>query len=158
MTEITSTKEMAEREWDGESEPEEVESDIVATTEPEGRGIEFHVSLRNYTMHDMEDLIVDAAAGLIVGQHNETSLARMIEAKCIALLDAKATSALEKVTTEIIDQPLTPSCGNTPPVTMREFIGLYAREYLTQKVDSNGQPTSSRYGSGTRIEYLAGRG
>lgn len=37
--EITDTLKMAEAEYDGHSEPDDVHSDIVATKEPEGRGI-----------------------------------------------------------------------------------------------------------------------
>lgn len=153
---ITSTDEMAEREWDGQSEYPDGTPRIVATKEAEGRGMEFHVSLRDYTLHDMEDLIVEAAAKLIVGRHNDSALAKAIEAKCIALVDEKATAALESVATGIIDQPLTPEWGEKKPVTMREFIGLYGREYLEGRVDREGKPSKSGWGNSTysRIEWL----
>lgn len=160
MPEITSTSEMAEAEWDGDSEPGEVGSDIVATTEPEGRGIEFNVSMRSYTMRDMDALIVEAAAQLIVGRRGERQMAQAIEQKCIELIDAKARKALEAVTTEIVDQPITPTFGDKKPTTMREFIGLTGREYLSERVDRNGRPRGHReysdYGDHfPRLEWLA---
>lgn len=145
MPEITSTSDMAEAEWDGDSEPDDVRSDIVATTEPEGRGIEFAVSMRDYTMRDMEALIVEAAAQMIVGRRGEREMAKAIEQRCIELIDAKARAALDAVTTEIIDQPVTPSFGDKKPVTMREFIGLTGRAYLTEIVGHDGGPPSDSY-------------
>lgn len=156
--EITSTHEIAEADWDGSSEPQDVDSDIVATKEPEGKGIEFHVSMREYTMADMETLIVEAAARTIVGRHNDAALAKQIEAKCIELVTAKADKALASVTSEIIDQPITPKFAfmkaDEKPMTMREFIGLTGREYLTTAIDSSGKPTTDRHYNKTRIQRL----
>lgn len=154
--EITSTVEMAERDFDGYSEPEQVRTDAVATHQPEGRGIEFTVSMRDYTQRDMEALIVEAAAALIVGRHSERQLAQIVEAKCIEQITAMADKHLGTVTTEIIDQPLTPSFGDKKPVTMREFIGLTGREYLTERVDRDGKPSVGGWGHSTftRMELL----
>jgi len=156
--EIISTAEIAEAEWDGQSEPREVDIDMSATQGPEaGKDIEFHVQMRGHTMRAMEDLIVEAAARQILRRHNDSTLAKAIEAKCIELLNAKATAALERVTAEIIDQPMTPSFGDKKPVTMREFIGLYGREYLTELVDREGKPTSAYGSAGKRMEVIASR-
>lgn len=156
--EITSTAEMAERDWDGQSEPNDVGTAAVATLKPDGRGIEFTVSMRDYTQRDMEALIVEAAAALIVGQRRDRQLAQSIEAKCIEQITAMADKALSAVTAEIIDQPLTPSFGDKKPVTMREFIGLTGREYLDARVGNDGKPVTaggwSRTNSYSRIEYL----
>lgn len=133
-------------------------SNLVATREPEGGGIEFNVSMRGYTMTDMEALIVQAAAQILVGQFGDKSLGKMIEQKCIDQVTAKADAALEAVTHEIIDQPLTPAFGDKKPTTMREFIGLTGREYLTERVDRDGKPYSGSGWGGsrsyTRIELL----
>lgn len=136
----------------------EPSSHLIATEKPEGNGIEFHVSMRGYTMSDMESLIVEAGARMLVGQFGDKSLARMIEDKCIQQVTAKADAALHAVTHEIIDQPLTPAFGDKKPVTMREFIGLTGREYLTERVDREGKPTTGNgWGSNptyTRVELL----
>lgn len=157
--EITSTHEMAEQEWDGHSEPQDVATDMVATVEPEKRGIEFHVSMRDYTFDDMEELIVNAAAKLIVGRHNERELAKQIEAKCIELTAARVNEKLSTITAEIVDQPLIPSFGkDKAPITMREFIGLTGREYLMERVDSSGNKSTDSWGrTETRMEYLVSR-
>lgn len=161
MNEITSTEEMAEDEWDGCSEPGEVNESISATDVPDpDAAIEFYVQMRRYTQHAMEDLIVEAAARQIIGRHNDHDLAKRIEDKCIELLNEKATAALATVTDDIIDQPLTPNIGDKEPVTMREFIGLYAREYLEAKVDREGKPSKGGWSSGAvsnRMEWLVSR-
>lgn len=140
--------------------PDEEISDMAATHEATGQGIEFHVSMHGHTMRDMEELIVQAAAQMIVGRHNDRELAKKIEAQCIALIDAKAKTALDKVTTEIIDQPLIPAYGDKKPVTMREFIGLTGREYLSERVDYQGnvQRDGYRYSDNkTRMEFIVGK-
>lgn len=158
---ITDTSEMGLVEFDHEGEPGEVQNDLVATKAVEGQGIEFHVSMRDHTLRDMEALIVEAAAQLIVGKRNERELARSIEAKCIEMVNAKATAKLEAVTSEIIDMPVTPQWAtDKKPVTMREMIGLFGREFLTEAVGNDGKPVTdswSRQHSKTRMEYLVGR-
>lgn len=161
--EIHSTAEMAEAEWDGRSDrPEpggfEVETDMVATHEPEGRGIEFHVSMRDYTQRDMEALIVEAAARVIVGEYGNNKLAKLVEDRCIALSVEKIDKHLASVTAEIIDQPILPKYPgfktDARPMTMREFIGLTGREYLTAYVDNSGDPTTDRHYGKTRIQGM----
>lgn len=160
MGEILNTGDIAEADWDRDEEPGEVRSDIVATTEAEGRGIEFHVSMRDYTQRDMEALIIEAAAMQIVGRRNDREIAKAIEAKCIELINQKATAALASVTTEIIDQPMTPNFGDKKPTTMREMLGLYGREYLTERVGNNGEPITDSYGRSTaqsRLQWIVGQ-
>lgn len=157
---ITSTAEMAENAYDGEDEPREVETDMVATHEAQGKGIEFHVSMRNHTMSDMEALIVEAAAKTLVGQYGTAKIAKQIETRCISLVAGKADEALSKVAVDIIDQPLTPSFGAKKPVTMREFLGLYGREYLETKVDRHtGEVGGDSWASTkiSRIEWLVSK-
>lgn len=156
--EITSTHEIAEAEWTGGDEPGDVQSDIVATKEAEGRGIEFHVSMRDYTQRDMEELIIEAGARILVGRHNDSKLAKLIEERAVTMIADKADKALASVTAEIIDQPLTPKFpfmkADASPMTMREFIGLTGREYLTAFVDNSGKPTTDRHYGKTRIQHL----
>jgi len=157
---ITSTHDIAEQEWDGHPEPSGVETDMVATKEAEGRGIEFHVSMRDYTMQDMEALIIEAAARQIVGRHNDKTLAKAIEAKCIEQITAKADKALASVTAEIIDQPVTPkfpfmSKADEKPVTMREFIALTGQAYLTARVNGSGEASTDSWSTKPRIQHLA---
>lgn len=159
--EILNTADLTEQVWDGESEPSELETDMVALKEPEGHGMEFHVQMRGYTLRDMDDLIVNAAAAQIMGSRNEREMAKLIEAKCIEQITAKADAALLKVAAEIIEQPLIPSFGSKEPVTMREFIGLTGRDYLTTRVDNSDKPTPNdswgRSNSPTRIERLVSK-
>lgn len=157
MTEvITDTHELAEATWDRQNEPSEVAAMISATDKPGGERFEFHVQMRGFTMNEMDNLVVEAAARLIVGHHRDRDITKAIEAKCIELIDAKATAALSAVTSEIIDAPMTPSFGDKAPTTMREFIGLYGREYLATSVDREGKPKKPDSWNDTmpRIEYL----
>ena len=137
-----------------------VESSMEARKTAEGNGIEFHVAMTSWTLHDMEALIVQAAAQQIVGKFGGERLAKEIEAKTISLVTAKADKALEAVTAEIIDQPVLPkgySYGKPSgdPVTMREFIGLTGRQYLSERVDNYGKVNErSSYNEQSRIVYL----
>lgn len=158
--EITSTHEIAEADWDGRSDPQDVDTNMVATKEAEGKGIEFHVSMRSYTQRDMEDLIVEAAARVIVGNYGSNVIAKKVEERCIALVTAMADKHLAGVTAEIIDQPVTPkfpfiSKGDEKPVTMREFIGLTGRAYLEARVNDAGKPSTDSWRTKPRIQHLA---
>ena len=139
-------------------EDEQPQSDLSATVQPDpDTKIEFHVQMKSWTIRDMEDMIVEASARQIVGKIDRpTDMAKQIEARVRALLIEKADKRLAEVTAEIIDQPVTPSYGDKKPVTMREMIGLYGREYLTQMVGNDGQPSTGSYYSGTktRMAYL----
>lgn len=130
---------------------------LNATRDPEP-GISFHVQMQGYTKAAMDDLIVEVAARQLVGGRTG-DLAKHIEAKCIDMLTARADSMLQGVTQQIIDQPLIPSFGDKKPVTMREYLGLTGREYLVEKVDRDGKPSSGGWGAQTmtRIEWLVDR-
>ncbi len=134
--EITSTHEMADEEYSGYGEPQQPETDMVATKEADGKGIEFHVSMRSYTMNDMESLIIEAAARQLLGSR-DAQFRKLVEDRAIALIVEKANEKLSSVSAEIIDMPLTPTFGEKKPVTMREFIGLTGQAYLTENVDPN---------------------
>lgn len=156
--EITSTSEIAETEWDGESEPHDVAVDMVATHEPENKGIEFHVSMRDYTQRAMEDLIIEAAASMIVGKFGERVVTKEIEAKAMTLIQERIGERLKTVTAEIIDQPMVPNFGAKEPVTMREFIGLYGQAYLTQRVTYQGElPTYGSDAKYSRAQHFVER-
>lgn len=152
---ITDTAEIAEGDWIPGEEPGDVENDMTATRTPEnGKDLEFHIQMRRHTMRDFEDLVIEAAARQIIGRFSDGTIAKAIEARCIKLLHERATAALENITAEIIDQPVTPDFGSKEPVTMRELIGLYGREYLQQKVGRDGKPDSWG-GNAPRIQHIA---
>lgn len=158
--EILSTADVALEQYEaGESDFETLAdaAQMNATREPD-KGISFHVQMQGYTQAAMDELIVEAAARLVIGRRGDSALAKQIEGRCIQLVTQQANEALSTVTKDIIDQPLTPAFGDKKPVTMREFIGLTGREYLSEKVDRDGKPaTSDHWGRSTnqtRIEWL----
>jgi hypothetical protein len=138
------------------TEDDNVREHLVATTESEPKEkIEFFVQMRSWTARDMEELVVEAAARLLVGKFGDNVLGKDIQERCKVLLTEKADAVLSGVTSEIIDQPLTPSFGDKKPVTMREFLGLYGREYLEQRVGKyDGKVGSSSYDTMPRMAYL----
>lgn len=143
----------------GVSNEDDVREDMAATTEPDASAkLEFHVQMRSWTLRDMELLIVEAAAQQLVGKIERPSdLAKAIEKRAREMLTEKADKRLDAITSEIIDMPVTPTFGNKAPVTMREMIGLYGREYLTQTVRSDGQPATGWDAKQTRIAHLVDR-
>lgn len=157
--EILNTGDLAEDAYNGFDEASEVQSDIVATHEAEGKGIEFHVSMRDYTLRDMEELIVAAAAKLLVGNYGQNELGKLVQERAIAVITQKADEAVTKIAADILDQPIIPqytySKPDAQPVTMRELISLTGREYLTAQVENDGRPaTGSTYRSKARIQHI----
>lgn len=151
---IMDTSDVAD--FDGH-DPDEPQSDLVATKESQEPELEFHISMQSFTKRDFYELMIEAAARQIVGRHGDRQIAKDIEAKCVELVNAKATRALDAVTSEIIEQPMIPSFGDKAPITMREFIGLYGREFLTTRVGHDGKPSTSGYDSAPRIERLVAK-
>lgn len=146
--------------FDIDGDPIEPVEELSATIESDPSSqVEFHVQMRDWTIRNMEKMIVEAAARIIVGRHGDNQLARQIEARCVELITEKIDSHLIDVTDSIIDEPLTPSFNDKKPITMREFIGLYPHEYLRQRVDSSGNPSPGGWnpGSKQRVEYLVER-
>lgn len=148
--EITSTYEMAEA--DG---LDEMEAAITATEQADKDAkIEFHVQMRSFTQHEMEALIVEAGAARIVAEMNMEKIAKVIQDRCKEMVEQRANAVLEKVTEEIIDQPVIPARRGAEPVTMREYLGLVGREYLETKVSSDG--STAGYGAKQpRIQSIA---
>lgn len=145
MGTIIDTQNLAEAvDFDGDQSPRE---DMSATTESDPAAkIEFHVQMRSWTIRDMEDLIVQAAASQVISGLGDRKFSKLIEDRAIAAVTAQADTKIAGISAEIIDQPLTPSFGDKKPVTMREYLGLYAKDYLTQVVDSQGKPSSGGWG------------
>lgn len=136
----------------------EIEENLSATEESQSdEKIEFFVQMRGYTQRDMEALVVEAAARVIVGRSGDSKLAKEIEARCIELTAERADKKLATITAEIMDQPMVPSFGAKEPVTMREFLGLYGREYLSASVNKSDGKPGGGYGSMPRMEYLVTR-
>lgn len=140
---ITDTSELAEK--FGE---EERETNMEATRESDPTAqIEFHVQMRAWTQRDMHDLIIEAATRQLVGRNaSETTLSKAIQESAIAAITARADERLAKVSAEIIDQPvLAKPFDKNEPVTMRDMIGLYAKEYLSEPVGNDGKPITDNY-------------
>jgi hypothetical protein len=131
-------------------------SDLEATEKPSETGIQFHVSMQGHTMNDMETLIVEAAASRLVDRFGGNRLAKLIEDRAIDLITKAADARLMQVTSEILDQPMQPKFNGakSEPITMREFIGMTGRDYLTQWVDRDGRPTQGGYNAYTRIQNI----
>lgn len=137
-----------------ESEPYER---MTATHESEPSRIEFHVQMHNRVLADMEDLIVDAAARIMLGKIRDNDLAKQIQDRTLELIQEKLDGKLQGLTKEIIDQPVISQYGDKKPVTMRELIGLAARDYLQTNVDGSSGKVESGYSSRKipRIQYIA---
>ncbi|MBB6306281.1 hypothetical protein [Xanthobacter tagetidis] len=155
---IMDTGNIAEARYGTGEEPPELQSDMVATRDPEGKGIEFHVSMRSWTQRDMEELIVEAAARVVVGEYGNNKLAKLVEERCIAIVTAQADKHLYTVAADVLDRPILPKYPyqkpDAQPVTMREFIGLTGRDYLEARVDNSGNPTTDRHYSKSRLQHI----
>lgn len=154
MGTIDTTENIAERD-----EREECSSRIEATDEPQQGGINFHVSMRDYTMKDMEELIIEAAARQLLGRFSDKLLAKVIEEKVMAAMVARADAQLERIANDVMGHVLTPAAySQKQPVTIGETLAHLGREYLEQKVTTDGKPGSEAWHGSQlikRIDYIA---
>jgi hypothetical protein len=157
MTTILESADLAEMvSFDEEESPRE---SLSATTESDPQAkIEFHVQMRDWTIRDMEEMIIEASARQIVGRSNNTDLAKKIQDRVIDLTNQRLNERLSGITTDILSQPvMTPGYGAQKAVTMAEYIGLTSTAYLAEMVGSDGNPTTSSYSRQTRAQYLVER-
>jgi len=160
MPDIIDTSDIAQgqaedgmREWD-----DELQTSAVASHEEKPSGISFHVQMRDWTVNDMEELIVEAAARMIVGRSGDSKLSKLIEDRALAMITERADARLSAVASDVLGTTLTPKgYDQKTPVTIGETIGMLGREYLEQLVGRDGKPATEYYDrqNGTkRLEYI----
>jgi hypothetical protein len=143
---IIDTSEVAEMVGFDEDEAPRENLEVTQKSDPEAK-IEFHVQMRSWTITDMEQLVIEAAARQLVGRNaSEGELAKAVQDAAIRQITAKADAKMATVSEQIIDQPVMAGPGSKEPVTMREMIGLYAKEYLTEIVGPDGKISTDYYG------------
>lgn len=160
MGTIIDTDEIAQAKSDGSDEPVEAISSMDATTEPAPTGISFHVQMRGYTQEDMEELIVEAAARIIVGRSGETRIAKAIEARVVEAIRERADAVVGKIAADVMNHTLQgATTWQASPGTVGQVLGMLGREYLEQKVTDDGKPFDNvshwRKDAMTRAEYIA---
>lgn len=158
---IADTSELAELcGFDEEHGPRE---DMTATVEPDPTAkIEFHVQMRSWTVKDMEELVIEAAARQLVGRNaSEGVLAKAVQDSAIRQITERADAKLATVSAEILEQPVLYGPHSAKePVTLRDMMGLYAKDYLTERVGQDGKPDESYHGSRynkPRIQWIVER-
>lgn len=151
--EIVTTEDIAASNGD-----EEVRSSIEATEEALPKGIGFHVTMTSWTLEDMEELIVEAAARRVLGRMNDNRLAKLIEDKVLAEISARANDAIARIADDVMGHALVPAnYSQQAPVTIGETLAHLSRAYLEQMVDSDGKPPTDhwrRQESMKRIDWI----
>jgi hypothetical protein len=147
--------------YDPQNGPSDVGDIVATTTGAPPTGISFNVEMRGHTMEDMETLIIHAAAAKILGKYQDRQIAKDIQDVCLTQINDKINAQMDSVTTDIMEQPLISGMlAEKNPITMKDYVGLTTRDYLTQLVDENGNTkTSSSYYSTktTRLEFIVNR-
>lgn len=162
MPDIIDTADIAESNYEpSDREPsgdDELRTSAVASHEEKPGGISFHVQMRDWTVNDMEELIIEAAARMVVGRTSDNKLSKLIEDRAMSLITERADARLSAVASDVLGTTLTPKgYDQKTPVTIGETIGMLGREYLEQMVGSDGKPATDSYGRnyGTkRLEYI----
>lgn len=139
---ILDTGEIALDNTEPGTEPHDSDTDMQAVHQPTQERMSFHVEMKGYTLSDMDDLIVQAAAQQIIGKFGSGILSKKIEERVITMMTEKVDAHLSTVTTDIMNQPMTPAYGKKEHVTLGEFIGLCGKDYLATAVDDSGKPDS----------------
>lgn len=142
MSDIIETADIAqEKAESGEAGWEDgLQTNAVASTEEKPGGISFHVQMRSWTVADMEELVVEAAARIIVGRNGDNKLAKKIEERAITIITEHADKRLKTVAEDVLSTALTPKgYEQKNPVTIGETLAMLGREYLEQKVLRDGK-------------------
>lgn len=142
---------IAEETCDWEDENAQEIADMGATQgdkSGEPQTMDFHVQMRSYTLANLEQVIIEAAAKQVrTGLPANTD--KLIQEKAIELADKAITAKLEPITRELFDQPmLSTRYREKEPLTLSEYIGLVGKDFLTTRVKRDGTPTTSSYDHG----------
>ena len=140
-------------------DPDDECADLEATAQPTGDKMEFHVQMRGYTMTDMETLIVEAAARQLLRSRSagsEKQIEKVIQEAVAAMIQKQVSAALERVTADILSQPM---ISGKEPVTVKQFIEMSWRDWLSNRVDLDGKDYTGYGGSAlTRAEWFIWKG
>lgn len=124
----------------------DLQTSAVASHEEKPGGISFHVQMRDWTVNDMEELIIEAAARMIVGRTSDNKLSKLIEDRALSLITERADARLSAVASDVLGTTLTPKgYDQKTPVTIGETIGMLGREYLEQVVNRDGTVATDVY-------------
>ena len=131
-------------------------SDMTATEKPDETTMDFHIQMRGYTMSDFETYVIEAAAQNIMRNFNRDSMKKDIENRAVVLINEAIDKTLMPITSEFMDQPMLPKYrGKEEVVTLREFVGLCGKDYLTTKVNGKGEVASGQWDRGEpRMNYI----
>jgi hypothetical protein len=133
---------------DGEESPG---SDLTATKAADPQTMDFYIQMRGYTMRDFEQMVVHAAAQQLVGSR---TFATEIRDKAVEIANSKVNDQLWHAMRDIMQ--IVAQKRGAEQVTLGQMIGMEAKDYLTQSVNSRGEIDTSGYGSSRqpRAAYL----
>ena len=152
MNKIIEGQEIAEQiaeetgEWEGEGLQEL--SDMDATEGPVSppSRMEFHVQMGGYTLSALEGVIIEAAAAQL-SRKLPSDVNKRVQEEAIKMADKAITDKLAPIAKDLFDQPILTDKFVTKKadqaLTLREYIGLVGREFLTMKVDHEGKPAGN---------------
>lgn len=136
--------------------------DMTATEAPTDDPLQFHVQMNGWTLRQMEALVVEAAARMMVDKLMRGDIGKQVQARTIEMVTERINAKLEPICENIINQPV--MIGGKTAGTLADMIGLTANDYLSQIVDSSGKTKAEAGGDswsfraeGKRIEWIARR-
>lgn len=128
-------------------------SDLTATKTEKPETMDFHIQMNGYTMADFETMVVNAAAQQLLGGQ---SFKREIQEKANELAGKKLNDQLERELKDLMSMVVTKRGSEN--VTLRQMVGMEAKDYLTDIVDSSGKVITDSWGRSNgkpRIQYIA---
>ncbi|MBI1234729.1 MAG: hypothetical protein GC208_09535 [Alphaproteobacteria bacterium] len=143
-------------EFDSVELQELADMDATVSEKPaEPNTMSFHVQMRGYTLGSLETVIIEAAAKQIRSAMPRDTEQR-VQDTAIEMANAAIAAKLGPITGELFDQPIVSSrWEKKEPMTLREYIGLVGKDFLTTRVKRDGTPSTSRYDqSEPRINWI----
>ena len=140
-------------------------ANISVTDEATGKPgeITVHVQMHGYTIQDMEEAIIRAAAAELLrsmsGQ-SKTSIEKHVQARVIEEIEKRVNAAIGDVAADALSRPMSKApfaSGSEEPVTVGEFLGLTTNKFLSTMVNHDGEPTTDHWGRRNgmpRIEWI----
>ena len=141
--------------WENEDNPELGDMAATATSRADQpRTMDFHVQMRSYTLNAFEEMIVEAAARQVANGLSG-DIPKAVESRAIEIAEREIDAKLEPIASDLFDQPMVPErYGKGETLTLREYIGLVGRDFLSEKVTLSGK-RAGRYERGEpRINHI----
>lgn len=126
-------------------------ANLASSEKPIGVGMEFTVRMDGYTLDDFEEIVIQTAAKKLLDSvigDNESGyikISQTIEGRVRPTIDKAVDDALGKVTKDVMELPISTEIAGrkSEPIKLADYIAMFGRDFLTEKVNREGKPAGA---------------